>query len=448
MNSCCNCLISSVYILITNSQIGLNCCTTVSLFLILSSNNFVRQRMSEEDSAKRNDDNFYRDSTDESPSFSSTENKSTAHQFSAKRITILKRPTSELNEASNIGSSNQLNSEQSVGIENSAKSAIVCSGTTPSKPSAIKLEKSVLDTNPAIDCCEAPSVDAGNEENPPSKSSDGKGSEKSESGERNVNDMPKRKLPDLPADLGPLKARCTSMSQEVLQLLSQKIKEDLVKTKEAKDMARTQQLRELSWKVTDMLALGSSAVKEFETKSAYQLQRDREMKKYKNKKNRQWNSQSSNNIHNDQGGNQWRQNRQRGHRARGGRRNYNDRSNCDSSHNWRSHGFNFRAAKQFAKSFVRQVINRAQEQILVEEERRARDQMERKISVAKEVVDSVLGKAIQILVAESNMKQNNLSLTEAELLRDMCEESISDEESFLIDVEDTISIKKEPRMGC
>ena len=401
--------------------------------------------MSEEDSAKRNDNDLNRGSTDGSQSFSSKENMSTTHQFPAKRITILKRPTSELSEASNVDRSNQLNSDQSAGKVSSGKSAILCSDTTPPEPSAIKLDKSAHDTIPAID--QAPSVDAENDKNPKSKSSDGKRSA-SESGERNGNDLPKRKLPDLPADLGPLKVRCTSMSQEVLQLLSQKIKEDLVKTKEAKDMARTQQLRELSWKVTDMLALGSSAVKEFETKSAYQLQRDREMKKYKNKKNRQWNSQSSNNEYNNQGSDQWRQHRQGGRRARGGRRHYNDRSNCDSNHNWRSHGFNFRAAKQFAKSFVRQVISRAQEQILVEEERRARDQMERKISMAKEVVDSVLGKAIQILVSESTMKQNDLSLTEAELLRDMCEESISDEESFLIDVEDTISIKKEPKMGC
>jgi len=55
---------------------------------------------------------------------------------------------------------------------------------------------------------------------------------------------------------------------------SYKIKEDLAKTKDAKEVARSQQLRELSWKVTDMIALGSSAVKEFETKSAYQMQRE------------------------------------------------------------------------------------------------------------------------------------------------------------------------------
>ena len=275
----------------------------------------------------------------------------------------------------------------------------------------------------------------------------------------NAADSPKRKLPDLPADLGPLKARCTTMSQEVLQLLSQKIKEDIVKTKDAKDTVRTQQLRELSWKVTDMLALGSSAVKEFETKSAYQLQRERESKKYKNKRNRKWNqpqndyyeNNSSENISNQfPRSDQWRQQNRGGRRGRRGRRDYNDRSNCNSDQdpNWRMPKFNARTAKNFANSFVKEIISKAVNQFLAEEEERAKNQMDREISLAVQLVDSIIDKSIQSLVVESTMVKNNLSLTEAELLCDMCEESISEEESFLMNVEESISIKKEPTLGC
>ncbi|KAL5255636.1 hypothetical protein ACHWQZ_G011017 [Mnemiopsis leidyi] len=394
--------------------------------------------MSNVDSTRSEDPIAKTSSTETSQSFTS-ENNSPTHQYSVKKITILKRPATELNSPINTENSNQPNSEPSI------KKEISCQSAEPTK-----LDRNDNCMVPAMDLYRDPPVDAKNEECSALKSSDTKESNKSESEQKNCNVLPNRKLPDLPADLEPLKARCTSMSQEVLQLLSHKIKEDLVKTKEAKNMARTQQLRELSWKVTDMLALGSSAVKEIETKSAYQLQRDREMKKYKNKINRQWNSQSSGNFHdpNAQGKHQWRQHRQSGQRGHGGRRNYGNRSNFDTNQNWRAHGFNFRAAKKFAKPFVKQVISRAQQQLLAEDERHAKDQIEKTISMAKEVVDTVLGKAIQILVTESTMTHNNLSLTEAELLRDMCEESISDEESFFIDVEDTIPIKKEPQMAC
>ena len=265
-------------------------------------------------------------------------------------------------------------------------------------------------------------------------------------------DPPMRKLPDLPADLGPLKVRCTSMSQEVLQLLSQKIKEDLVKTKDAKDVARSQQLRELSWKVTDMIALGSSVVKEFETKSAYQMQRDRELKKYK-KKNRKWNQPPIEDNDNDRNINdkfhqndQWRQNRG-GRRGRRGNKHYNNRSNCHSASDksWRMPKFNAKAAEKFANALVKKMISQAMNQF---KEEHAKLQIDKEVSMAIGLVNSIIGKSIQSLVIESAMEKNNLSLTEAELLCDMCEENISDEDSFLMNVEESISIKQEPKFDC
>lgn len=267
---------------------------------------------------------------------------------------------------------------------------------------------------------------------------------------------PRRQLPDLPADLAPLKARCTTMSQEVLQLLSQKIKEDIAKTKDAKDVARTQQLRELSWKVTDMLALGSSAVKEFEGKSAYQLQREREAKKFRNKKNRQWQQPQNVELNYNSGNtddqcwrnNHGRQNNRGNRRGRRGRRDYNDRSNCNSNQNWRSREFNPEKAKRFAQTFIKKIISQSIEQFRAEEEERTKLQMSEQVSLAVDLVDTIINKSIQCLVIENTMVKNNLSLTESELLCDMLDESVSDEETFMMNVENSLSIKKEPKLGC
>ena len=101
----------------------------------------------------------------------------------------------------------------------------------------------------------------------------------------------KQKLPDLPQDLTALKARCVNMKPNVLKLLSGKIQEELDNAKKHNDCARAQELRELSWKVTDMLCCGAKAVKNLETKTPWQ-QRQEKYQKRNQKKKKEWKQSS------------------------------------------------------------------------------------------------------------------------------------------------------------
>lgn len=266
---------------------------------------------------------------------------------------------------------------------------------------------------------------------------------------------PKKKLPDLPTDLEPLKRKCTTMSQDVLHLLCQKIKEDINVSKEKKDNIRTQQLRELSWKVTDMLALGSSAVKEIEHKSAYQLQRERESKRYQNRRNKKWVQQNVNNDDScvsrfqDSSNREVFRNRHNKstQRSRGGRRNNNVQRECDINNSWRKNCeiFDNSAATRFCKRFVQKIISNSINIIIKDENEVHKHKVYKNIAVTNKLVDSILFKSIDVLIGEAAFVNDNLSLTETELLRDMLEESFcSEESSILMNVANELPIKSEP----
>ena len=268
---------------------------------------------------------------------------------------------------------------------------------------------------------------------------------------------PKKKVPDLPQDLGPLKIRCTSMSQEVLQLLSQKIKDDLVKTKESKDHKRTQELRELSWKVADCVTLGTSKVKKIEGKSAYQMRQEKEAERYKNRKSRQWKqptfpAESSLSVEPADANQPWRRNERSSSRGRRGRSDQGQRSStCDQYP--RGNKFNQKDAKWFAKKFVRGVIRKAMEQLAKEQDEADRLKSQKEIYMATQLVDRIISSSIKTLISESVSVRGNLSLTESELLSDMMEDAAEDcsDQSFRMhDITDGVHavVKNDPTTGC
>ena len=266
-----------------------------------------------------------------------------------------------------------------------------------------------------------------------------------------------KKLPDLPADLEPLKIRCTTMSQEVLQLLSQKIKDDMLKTKEQKDNVRTQKLRELSWKVTDMLTLGSSIVKEIEGKSAYQLQKEQGAKKYRNKNNKKWVQPNNNCDHknaynsSNKDGDLREQPRNKHSKVnpavRGSQRKDGNQREYDINKNWRgnSNQLNNSAINTFSKGFVQQIINNSINLLVKEYDAQQKQKLNQKIAMAANLVDSIILKSVDRIIMEASLLKNNLSLTETELLTDMLEESFcSEESSILLNVTSGLSVKSEP----
>ena len=93
----------------------------------------------------------------------------------------------------------------------------------------------------------------------------------------------------LPEDLAELNKGCVNMGPEDLELLIVKLKEGLELSKEVKNHKRSQEIRELIWKVNDLRALGVRGIKQLENKSSYQHQKDMKKNKYNKPKNqRKW----------------------------------------------------------------------------------------------------------------------------------------------------------------
>lgn len=91
----------------------------------------------------------------------------------------------------------------------------------------------------------------------------------------------------LPEDLSELNKGCVNMGPEDLEVLTVKLKEGLELSKADKNHARSQDIRELIWKVNDLRALGVRGIKQLENKSQYQHQKDMRKNKY-NKKQQKW----------------------------------------------------------------------------------------------------------------------------------------------------------------
>lgn len=147
------------------------------------------------------------------------------------------------------------------------------------------------------------------------------------------------------------------------------------------------------------------------------------------------------------------------------RRGFGARTECDRTQKVeRQANFDIEDAKKLAKGLVDDIITKAIEEFsyLKKTEKAVQDQEktavectlesepprdESPVNIAVELVNKIISTSIDQIISESCMKISsvgNLSMAEAELLSDMCEDEFLDKDSLMKDIDNELIIKNEP----